>query len=97
MQEGRDGALITDEQLLALVASAGSLSAALEHGDVTLVHDDRPSEWSSEDRGARRKRLADYRPPSSSSATGRPTTARSTPSTGTAASTSSSRSAWPSA
>lgn len=61
MRKGEDGALMTDEQLLALVASAGSLSAALEHGDVTLVHDDRPSEWSPEGRGAARRRtLADY-------------------------------------
>lgn len=60
MQEGEGGALMTDEQLLALVASAGSLSAALEYGDVILIHDDRPSDWSPKGKGAGRKRLSDY-------------------------------------
>ena len=59
MCEGEGGPLLTDEQLLALIASAGSLSAALEGGDFTLVHDDRPSEWSPGGRGAGRRTLAD--------------------------------------
>ena len=37
MCEGEGGPLLTDEQLLALIASAGSLSAALEGGDELKV------------------------------------------------------------
>lgn len=60
MCEGEGGPLLTDEQLLALIASAGSLSAALRGGDVELIRDDRAPVWSPSGGGAKRGRLEDY-------------------------------------
>lgn len=64
-----EGGLMTDEQVLSYIGHFGSLSAALEHGDVSLMHDapGAPARGEGDpdggERGARRPRetrLADY-------------------------------------
>lgn len=63
MHADGDHAVITDEQLLAYLASAGSLSSALEHGDVVLVSNSPSTAAGSRNvQGLRRahKTLADY-------------------------------------
>ena len=56
------GSLVDDQRLLAYLASFGSLSHALDHGDIVLVSDsDRGScQASAASRPCARKRLADY-------------------------------------
>lgn len=64
-----EGGLMTDEQALAYIGHFGSLSAAVEHGDITLVtdsgSDSSPHGGNSpggkqERRPIRKTRLADY-------------------------------------
>lgn len=55
---GPDGALLTDEQVLRHIATFGSISAALEEGDIVLETESKPSP-NRMSRG-RTGRLSDY-------------------------------------
>ena len=56
------GSLVDDQRLLAYLASFGSLSHALDHGDVVLVSDSDCGSYqvSAASHPCARKRLADY-------------------------------------
>ena len=54
------GAIITDEQVLRYVATFGSLSGALERGDIRLLSDTGDPAPRPKRRPGERRRLADY-------------------------------------